>query len=199
MPKQIHEVKDPKKLRRAVQTQQAFGNKSHFEVFISPHMMYTGALTWPGASLGGTGYPIQMPTGVDSDVHFHHRIPDYIGSGSLRIKLYVSQVSATGGDFYFEVRGRALRNDNATGQLLDATYGATQQAKTYPVQGNAHKPIQFDWETDTFYDQTANDSAVEMITWRVSRLGTNVLDTNTSMAQLWGVLVEFQEKITWTS
>ena len=197
MPKQIHEVTDEKKLRRAVQTTQEFNRDRYDSEFISVTAMDPVALA--AATIGTTGRPLVLPAGADSYAYHHMGVPKHWGRGSMQIHVWVSCANAAGGDFYLEAYARLLRTDNAAGQMFGTSYPQTQIATTYPAVANTLIKTTFTWDADTFNAETANDNPVEVLTLRIGRVGTSGSDTHGGNAHLWGVRMEFVPKITWAT
>ena len=103
MPKQIHEVGDEKKLRRAVQTTQEF-NRSRYDTFHVPGVNHEYGALGVGQN-AQTFSHVQFPTAADNSVYSSLAIPEHWAKGNIKINVWTS-TPGTNSTAVIELRSR---------------------------------------------------------------------------------------------
>ena len=185
MPKQIHEVGDKKKLRRAVQTHQDFSRDDYNTLFLPAKGHDYGSLTI--GQNAQTFTHAQFPTGAINAMYGSVAVPTYWARGFFKLHVWSSTPSVASQTATITVRVRGHYETNAGGALgtdiigsknTDEVFGATANVLTKttfePTGGAAVDIYTYDW-----------------LSWSVGRTGTSGSDSLAADLDIYGVTIEW--------
>jgi hypothetical protein len=181
VPKQIHEVTDEKKLRRAVQTTQEF-NRSRYDTFHVPGVNHEYGALGVGQN-AQTFSHVQFPKLVDSSVYASMAIPEHWAKGNIKINVWTS-TPGTSSTAVIELRCRGHQESNAAGQLGVDVIASTTTNQAYGGTANVLVKTTYEAEDDAY--------VYDWISWRVARTGTSQSDTLGADLDFYGVTIEWQ-------
>lgn len=181
MPKQIHEVGDEKKLRRAVQTTQEFNRSRYDSLHVQAIDHYYAAL---GVGQNAQTFNhVQFPTAADSAVYASAALPEHWAKGNIKINVWTS-TPGTSSTALIELRCRGHQEGNAAGLLGVDVIASTTTNQAYGGTANVLVKTTFEAEDDAY--------VYDWISWRVARTGTSQNDTLAADLDFYGVTIEWQ-------
>lgn len=183
MPKQIFEVGDDRKLRRALGTSQDFGRDDYDTYFLSGVGHEYGAL---GVGQQGQTFSfVEFPINVDNDMFGQMAIPTYWAKGKISVNVWCSATNSLAQTSVVRFKMRKHYEDNVTGELSSDVIASATDTVTFPAWSNSLKKVTFleasGWPSD-LYDH-------DWLSWRVGREGTSGSDTLAIPLDIYGVTI----------